>query len=394
MNNESINPSAAPTPPPATPMNTDPIAFTPEPIASTPPKKSKLPLIIIAIIGAIIVAGGVFGVLWYINYQKPERVVLDAMTNLFNAETIELEGTVDIDFNKSNDLGISAIKFHLDTKSSILPSSFDSSLTFFTEDDDEVSVYFNTIVLADGSIYLEIKSLTEALTAALPDELAPILDYFEEELDELDGQWYEFDIIELANTLGAEIDTNQFDCVIEAANALNDSSTRNALIDAFTNNPFIVAEPTNKTKNGGNGYTIELDSKKAETFATDLEQNGVFDNFKACGDTEEATTHGLDITPIVEDVAPIIEDADLPEFVFFISAWKHELTGIDINYENEDITLAASFRIYFPDQVEISAPSGAKSATTLIEKVMEKLLTQLMAEDEEELPAETPNPAE
>jgi len=391
MNNESINPTPAPTPPPAAPMNTDPIAFTPEPIASTPPKKSKRGIIIGAIIGAIVLAGGVFAALWVINYQKPENAILDVMTNLFNAEAVELEGTIDIEFNESNELGISAIKLHLDTKSGILPSYFDSSLTFFTENEDEVSVYFNTIMLADGSIYLEIKGLTEALAAALPDDLVPILDYFEEELADLDGQWYELDIIELANTFGAEIDTGQFDCTIEAINSLGDRSTRNNLIDAFKANPFITAEPTNTTKNGGNGFAIEFDSKKAEAFADDLEQAGIFAKFEVCGATEGAEAYDIDIAPIMEDIAPIMDDIDLPDFVFFISAWGHELTGIDVNYENEDITLAASFRISFPDKVEISAPSGAKSITTFIEKLMEKL-PQLLFDDELEdiLDDETP----
>jgi len=394
MNNESINPSAAPTPPPATPMNTDPIAFTPEPIASVPPKKSKRGIIIGAIIGAIVLAGGVFAALWIINYQKPENAIIDVMTNLFNAETVELEGTIDISFNESNELGISAIKLHLDTTTGILPTTSDNSLTFFSEDGDEISVYFNAIMLTDGSIYLEVEGLTEALTAVLPDELSQILDYFEEELADIDGQWYELDFIELADTFGAEIDTDQFDCTIEAVNALKDRSTRDALIDAFKTNPFITAEPTNTTKNGGNGFTIEFDSSKAEAFADELKQADIFAKFEACGATEGAEAYDIDIAPIMEDIAPIMDDIDLPEFVFFISTWGHELTGIDINYANADITIASSFRIYFPDQIEASAPSGAKSITDLIEKLMPKLLSFINAEDEEELPADETTPTE
>ena len=360
MNNDIINPTPVDTPPPATsaPIETDPIAFAPEPIITTPKTKSKLPIIIGAIVGVILVAGGVFGALWFFNYTKPETIALDAMTNLLNAKSIQAEGSIKLSLTEGNFLGITSIKLDLNTSSSLLPTSFNSVLTFVLSEEDEVSLGLDSTILSDGSIYFQTTGLAEVIESSLRPE---IITYFEEELDGLDGQWYELDLVEIATAIGVPLSTLSYDCTINAINSLNARSARTAFVDTYKTNPFISVDPTDTTKADGNGYRISIDSGKVTTFANTLYQDGVFFEFEECS-----------LAKSLPSASAPFSIGVTPEVILYVSTWGHELKAIDISYAEGGTSIIGNLTLSFPDKLSIDAPSDALPATNLIQSFITK----------------------
>lgn len=376
--NNQFNSQPQATPPPASintvPPETDPIMSPVEPIV-TPPKKKRVGLVIGIIIGVLLIGGGIFGLLWYMNHTKPETVALDAMTNLFNSKAVTAEGSIKLSFTEDNDFGVESIKIDLSTESSILPTYSEGTITFLTSGEDEVSINLAQALLADGSMYFKIAGITEVLHATLPAELKAMVDYFQEEIDGLDDQWLELDFVEFAEYFEAEIDTTGYDCTIAALNSLNTDSMRTSFVTGYKENPFAIFEKTDTKRFEGDGYSLGINSDNLEGFLDYLSTDtSIFTDFACGGNTFDT-----------EDVMPAFDN--FPDFTFYISNWAHELKGLDVSYENDDITLVGSLGLTFPDSVDVSEPAESLSFTEILENFFTKLID--LSEEDETTDADT-----
>ena len=358
------------TPPPIDSMSTqtDPIAFVPEPIISVG-KKSKLPLIISAIVGVVLIAGGVFATLWFINFTKPEAVALDAMTNFLNSKAVQAEGNVTVQFPTENNFGLKNIKLELTAKSSILPSASTGKLIFATQD-DEISIDIESVILIDGRIYFKLDRITELLEAALPEEFAPILEHFETELADFNGEWHEFDIVEVAKSvIGIDIETDDYDCTIAAFNSLNSDSVRSSFVEAYKQNPFIapLEKISGPDRNGGTGYNVNLEFDTATSFFKHLtDKTTVFDSFESCF-IDSASNIDTD-----EYVSNFKDNGTLST-VIYASLWDRQLRALAIDYATNDFGISINLDFSFPESIDISAPTNAKSFSDFLKDVLTKV---------------------
>ncbi len=343
---------------------TDPIVIAPDPVAPAK-KKPKALVIIAAIVGVLLIAGGVFAVLWFVNYTKPEKVALDAMNKLFKAPVVKAEGDVSIMFPKQP-YGITSIELKLEAGSSIIPTYSKGNLTF-SAGEDKFSLDINAAILSDGIIYFQTSGLTEVVEKPIPTSLKVIVDQVTAEISNLDRQWLKFDLVETLALFDVNVSSSEYDCLISGIKTLNSDAARASFVDGYTKFPFVLLEKNNNTLNDGVGYIASIESPRLANFASYLlNETKTLNAFKSC-----------EALPTAKDAHNAFTNLDLPSVTLFISDWGHELKAISLAYTNDSITVGGGLSLSYPAAIETETPTSAKPFSAFLETILPKIKDQL-----------------
>lgn len=300
------------------------------------PRTSSSQLVLI-IIGCI--AGGVLfllaicgGVLAYSIYQRPENVVLDAITKLQSANKFSTHTEITMDYKyDAGAKDVSFKKLTLDTGMNSSPSVDANATLQMSVGGRDTSVKASALMTDDGTIYFKVKNLAEALSAFTGSKELPAS--AKNQLEKVSNKWVRYEINDLYknNQRAAE----RARCVQNVyKRSLKDSKKRREIVSTYRKYPFVMIESMAQPKDGNVGYTVWIEPVTWRQFNKAFAHTAIAQDIKACG----PSTH--DNSSVVPDdtddnyANPAPSHSVLghskTKFTMWISPWSHELRALDI----------------------------------------------------------------
>lgn len=300
------------------------------------PRTSSSQLILV-IIGCI--AGGVLfllaicgGVLAYSIYQRPENVVLDAITKLQSANKFSTHTEITMDYKyDAGTKNVSFKKLTLDTGMNSSPSVDANATLQMSIDGRDISVQASALMTDDGTIYFKVQNLAEALNAFTGSKELPAS--AKNQLEKVSNKWVKYEINDLYknNQRAAE----RARCVQNVyKRSLKDSKKRREIVSTYRKYPFVMIESIAQPKDGNVGYTVWIEPVTWRQFNKAFAHTAIAQDIKACG----PSTH--DNSSVVPDdtddnyANPAPSHSVLghskTKFTMWISPWSHELRALDI----------------------------------------------------------------
>lgn len=300
------------------------------------PRTSSSQLILI-VIGCI--AGGVLfllaicgGVLAYSIYQRPENVVLDAITKLQSANKFSTRTEITMDYKyDAGTKNVSFKKLTLDTGMNSSPSVDANATLQMSVDGHDISVKASALVTDDGTIYFKVKNLAGALSAFTGSKELPAS--AKNQLEKASNKWVKYEINDLYknNQRAAE----RARCVQNVyKRSLKDSKKRREIVSTYRKYPFVMIESMAQPKDGNVGYMVWIEPVTWRQFNKAFAHTAIAQDIKAC----DPSTH--------DNPSAVLDDADdnyahpMPsysvsgrsktKFTMWISPWSHELRALDI----------------------------------------------------------------
>lgn len=300
------------------------------------PRTSSSQLVLI-IIGCI--AGAVLfllticgGVLAYSIYQRPENVVLDAITKLQSANKFSTHTEITMDYKyDAGAKDVSFKKLTLDTGMNSSPSVDANATLQMSVGGRDVSVKASALMTDDGTIYFKVQNLAEALNAFTGSKELPAS--AKNQLEKVSNKWVKYEINDLYknNQRAAE----RARCVQNVyKRSLKDSKKRREIVSTYRKYPFVMIESMAQPKDGNVGYTVWIEPVTWRQFNKAFAHTAIAQDIKACG----PSTH--DNSSVVPDdtddnyANPAPSHSVLghskTKFTMWISPWSHELRALDI----------------------------------------------------------------
>ncbi len=330
--NAELPETAAPAQPAPQPLQP---ALPQQPMPYTPRTSPQLILIVIGCI-----AGGVLfllaicgGVLAYSIYQRPENVVLDAITKLQSANKFSTHTEITMDYKyDAGTKDVSFKKLTLDTGMNSSPSVDANATLQMSVGGRDVSVKASALMTDDGTIYFKVKNLAEALSA-FTGSSKELPASAKNQLEKASNKWVKYEINDLYknNQRAAE----RARCVQNVyKRSLKDSKKRREIVSTYRKYPFVMIESMAQPKDGNVGYTVWIEPVTWRQFNKAFAHTAIAQDIKACG----PSTH--DNSSVVPDdtddnyANPAPSHSVLghskTKFTMWISPWSHELRALDI----------------------------------------------------------------
>mgnify|MGYP000910081158 FL=1 len=300
------------------------------------PRTSSSQLVLI-IIGCI--AGGVLfllaicgGVLAYSIYQRPENVVLDAITKLQSANKFSTHTEITMDYKyDAGAKDISFKKLTLDTGMNSSPSVDANATLQMSVGGRDVSVKASALMTDDGTIYFKVKNLAEALSAFTGSKELPAS--AKNQLEKVSNKWVRYEINDLYknNQRAAE----RVRCVQNVyKRSLKDSKKRREIVSTYRKYPFVMIESMAQPKDGNVGYTVWIEPVTWRQFNKAFAHTAIAQDIKACGpsthDNSSVVPDDTDDTYANPAPSHSVLGHSKTKFTMWISPWSHELRALDI----------------------------------------------------------------
>lgn len=320
-----------------------PVQPAPQPLQPTSPQQpiphmprtssSQLVLIIGCIAGGVLFLLAICGgVLAYSIYQRPENVVLDAITKLQSANKFSTHTEITMDYKyDAGAKDVSFKKLTLDTGMNSSPSVDANATLQMSVGGRDVSVKASALMTDDGTIYFKVQNLAEALNAFTGSKELPAS--AKNQLEKVSNKWVKYEINDLYknNQRAAE----RARCVQNVyKRSLKDSKKRREIVSTYRKYPFVMIESMAQPKDGNVGYTVWIEPVTWRQFNKAFAHTAIAQDIKACG----PSTH--DNSSVVPDdtddnyANPAPSHSVLghskTKFTMWISPWSHELRALDI----------------------------------------------------------------
>ena len=300
------------------------------------PRTSSSQLVLI-IIGCI--AGGVLfllaicgGVLAYSIYQRPENVVLDAITKLQSANKFSTHTEITMDYKyDAGAKDVSFKKLTLDTGMNSSPSVDANATLQMSVGGRDTSVKASALMTDDGTIYFKVKNLAEALSAFTGSKELPAS--AKNQLEKVSNKWVRYEINDLYknNQRAAE----RARCVQNVyKRSLKDSKKRREIVSTYRKYPFVMIESMAQPKDGNVGYTVWIEPVTWRQFNKAFAHTAIAQDIKACGpsthDNSSVVPDDTDDTYAHPAPSHSVLGHSKTKFTMWISPWSHELRALDI----------------------------------------------------------------
>lgn len=355
-------------------------------IAPAPAKKGGAGKIIAVIVIIVLLIGaGVGGFLFYRAHESNERVLADALKNVLSngARSTAVNATVKTDeYN---------VELKLDQTSN---TEAEASLTLDVKvSGDEIPEISGKVEAVEGKDALYVRVADYGTIANAIGELSEDED-LEYQLsaifNSVGDSWYEIPY----STLGSDY-KKSVDCAREFSKELYGGAYTDELTESFKAHPFISIDGKPTKADGYKLYKIKIDEDESEEFGKELEDGDLYSDLKKCyesassystlksndggvfsgllgnGDNTVDQTITSDLGDDLDDWDDEVDDwssnssSNLEDVDIYlgISAWKHELKHIKINYTEDNNELNVD--IDLKDAGDVQTPSNAKSLEEL-----------------------------
>lgn len=354
-----------------------------------PPKKSKKGIIIGSVIGGLVVLIGASSALAYnLWYQNPDKVMADAVGNILSGENTKGSSTVVLAMNGNGVEGELKIDAKSDDK--IAMGAINLSLSMKEPAVTLKDIKLDVVASSDGDGYIKIndadKIIDQALTAyfeymakstsqyggaidtpvQVADQKKAITDMLDPVVKRINNQWIKF-----PNEGDATEISKEQQCTTDAIKKFqSDKATSNELTKTYIDNKFVIVKEKLPVKDGSLGYVLDLDTTKAKSFGTALENTKFAAELKKCGDssTLSTDTDSVSKNPFKDTRVEIR-----------IDRWSHKITGVSMDAKLKDANGAPdtySLKSTF-DYKKVENLSAPKDATDYrdLQKEIEKMMS-------------------
>ena len=326
-------------------------------------RKSKAGLIIAICAAVLVVLLAIAGATAYAFYQKPENVLLDAVSKLPLATKVSTKTTVNSNFSYEADgVKIKFKRFTFDTGAENTPK-FDANAELVLEvNGKELSLKASGLVTDNGTVYFKdnivssIKETLSILHQKLPAQA-------EKHLKKIDGKWVKYSLADARKQ--DKKSANQLQCVIDAYKKYSkDDKAKHQISSVYKKHPFIIIDKEVKSQNGNFGYDVSVDDDKAEAFWKDFRETSFAKSVESCAPNVSSSS-----SDTYKSAKKAKSKADATMTVW-VSQWSHELRGVDIKTTNlktdsrsgKNYNVSAKTVIDFSKGSQVAVPSDAISA--------------------------------
>ena len=326
-------------------------------------RKSKAGLIIAICAAVLVVLLAIAGATAYAFYQKPENVLLDAVSKLPLATKVSTKTTVNSNFSYEADgVNIKFKKFTFDTGAENTPK-FDANAELVLEvNGKELSLKASGLVTDNGTVYFKdnivssIKETLSILHQKLPAQA-------EKHLKKIDGKWVKYSLADARKQ--DKKSANQLQCVIDAYKKYSkDDKAKHQISSVYKKHPFIIIDKEVKSQNGNFGYDVSVDDDKAEAFWKDFRETSFAKSVESCAPNVSSSS-----SDTYKSAKKAKSKADATMTVW-VSQWSHELRGVDVKATNlktdsrsdKNYNVSAKTVIDFSKGSQVAVPSDAISA--------------------------------
>ena len=326
-------------------------------------RKSKAGLIIAICAAVLVVLLAIAGATAYAFYQKPENVLLDAVSKLPLATKVSTKTTVNSNFSYEADgVKIKFKRFTFDTGAENTPK-FDANAELVLEvNGKEMSLKASGLVTDNGTVYFKdnivssIKETLSILHQKLPAQA-------EKHLKKIDGKWVKYSLADARKQ--DKKSANQLQCVIDAYKKYSkDDKAKHQISSVYKKHPFIIIDKEVKSQSGNFGYDVSVDDDKAEAFWKDFRETSFARSIESCAPNVSSSS-----SDTYKSAKKAKSKADATMTVW-VSQWSHELRGVDVKAANlkidsrsdKNYNVSAKTIIDFSKGSQVAVPSDAISA--------------------------------
>lgn len=326
-------------------------------------RKSKVGLIIAICAAVLVVLLAIAGATAYAFYQKPENVLLDAVSKLPLATKVSTKTTVNSNFSYEADgVNIKFKKFTFDTAAENTPK-FDANAELVLEvNGKELSLKASGLVTDNGTVYFKdnivssIKETLSILHQKLPAQA-------EKHLKKIDGKWVKYSLADARKQ--DKKSANQLQCVIDAYKKYSkDDKAKHQISSVYKKHPFIIIDKEVKSQSGNFGYDVSVDDDKAEAFWKDFRETSFAKSVESCAPNVSSSS-----SDTYKSAKKAKSKADATMTVW-VSQWSHELRGVDVKAANlktdsrsdKNYNVSAKTVIDFSKGSQVAVPGDAISA--------------------------------
>lgn len=348
---------------------------------SEPPKKSgKKKWLLAGLAALLIVVFGGGAAVYALWYQKPEKVVYDAVSGLLSAKTMESTGKYSVSSDDTK----------LDGTFTVLGgykegSSFATQATLEGPEKLKLQLDMEGVSAPNGDAYFKLAKLQELYDAVAElvigqmvdgasmtkDQQAQVQDYLDETfgpiIKKLDNKWVKIaveDIKKLDKKAGENYACNQ-----KVYETLSSDNTKvNEIRDVYLANQFVKVTQELGEKDGAIGYRIEHDDAKWKQFAEGIEKTWLYKELEKCNDGDESVE---DLKSAADDLK---SDKDTTStFRIWVGKWDHKLKSMELQAtsgKGDDMSkldISADFKI--DETVKVEIPQNVTPITDIIPSV-------------------------
>ncbi len=356
-----------------------------------PRKKSKKKLIILLVsLGALLLLAGGAAYAYMAVYQKPENVVLDAMSKALSAQAIQSKTVVTSDFTLGNgENAFSFSKLTLDMNTNYNPNVQTNAVLTFSIGGKTYNVAADGFVADNGDVYFRVNSVTDILNYYYSriGTGVELSDKTRQMIKGLENKWIKYSVADMKEQNPDS--AKAYSCVIDAYKKnTNNNETNTQLQKAYKDHPFIDVSDKTKSRDGLTGYDVTLNKDKAKQFGEAVKQTQLYKDAKACDPDADPDS-------VSENIAPVTEDGDTGKtsYTVWVDSWSHTLRQVEVvntskpSGADKEFTTKVLTELAYDSSVSFTTPKADMTAKELQEKLT-KLSEQLSA-DAENVPSGT-----
>lgn len=349
---------------------------------------SKAPLIAGIVLGILVLVGAGFFSWYFFLFSQPDRVALDAMNHLFNAQNVALEGSVVMTAKDADSAdGLQTITLDLHSNSDHLPATSTAGLKIAYANGDVIDLNLGAVVMQDGVLYFRIGGIMDALeSAGLTEDERADAEVFFETLEIIDDEWWQISIPDLL--AGLELDAaaskqlnSAYDCYVDYLG----SDLTAELGTIYREHQFLSIENTKGrqssakldtgiqdfSRSGTSEYAVDLNFDTLADFVNQIPETASAEDFYACLDKALPDAH-VDTSNIPEVSADELKELlqEDTELRLYITDWTHRLRYLTLERDNDDYLLGAQLEFIYQD-FSTETPENYRPITELFDQIME-----------------------
>lgn len=349
-------------------------------LSESPKKSNKKKWLLAGLAALLIVVFGGGAAVYALWYQKPEKVVYDAVSGLLSAKTMGSTGKY----------SVSSEDTKLDGTFTVLGgykegSSFTTNATLEGPEKLKLQLDMSAVSAPNGDAYFKLAKLQELYDAVAEliigqmsggaamtaDQQAQVQDYLDETfgpiIKKLDNKWVKIaveDIKKLDKEAGESYACNQK--VYETLSS--DNAKVNEIRDVYLANQFVKVTQELGEKDGAIGYRIEHDDAKWKQFVDGIEKTWLYKELEKCNDGDQSVE---ELKSAADDLKSDKETTST--FRIWVDKWDHKLKSMELQAtsgKGEDeakLDISADFKI--DETVKVEIPQNVTPINDIIPSV-------------------------
>lgn len=332
---------------------------------AAPAKKNKKLIggIIAAVVAVLLIGGGVLGYMWY---QNPEKMVADAFANAVKSESTTFNGTV----TGTQEDAPQNINVTFDGKSAGNRAEANAQVNL--EGDDITIAGNGSLVFAgDDGLFVKVTNIRETLESMFEsadgsEEMVEMI------VDRLDDNWIKLDAD------SGEGMTREYEEQRQCVNNVMKSFTENhdqqkQLADVYKNNRLLMVEKTGaEAIDGVNSHKFEVsvNREQVQPFADAVKETDVAKAMNDCFEDDIFADLDKNLQEMTQESM-----GDDTKLELWVSTWSHEFTQMRISGSSNGSTGDLTVQMKFNEEVNIETPADATPVQDIINDLMTAFFT-------------------